>query len=205
MRVLILDTEPFGKLGLVRSLSRVSGMTPVLERDLAEGTWSKSGAAVILVSANALQGRRQTIAGIKRKFPRGNILILGSSDETEAIDEFVRQGADGYLKMVTGDEALVNAINVVARGGFFLPGAAARAVVSHLRATPMSADALTADELQMLQMLEEGLTNREMAERTGLNEATIKTRMRQLCRRFRVRTRVQVLMHATRRGLLHRG
>jgi two-component system response regulator DevR len=64
--------------------------------------------------------------------------------------------------------------------------------------------ALSSPELTLLEMLYEGLTNKEMAQRLQLAEITVKSRLARLCRRFGVRTRVQMLSIAIRRDLIRR-
>jgi len=204
MRVLVLETDPRPKTAIVRLLSRQSGLTPLLESDLANGTWSKSGAAVILLSEKAVRSGQRSISDVKRRFARGNLLILGYSDDAEVIGDFVRQGADGYFNLGQSDEDLVNAINVVARGAMFLPVTAARSVVSALRAKPSTPEALSEPEREMLTLLNHGLTNKEIASRTGVDEGRVKMALRRLYKRFRVRTRVHLLMKAVRNGLIRR-
>ena len=104
--------------------------------------------------------------------------------------------------MSLGDEKLVRAINVVARGSYFLPEKAETSVARQLRAQPDNQDALNDAERMLLQLLHEELTVDEMAMRMNLASVTVKMRLARLYRRFHVRTRTHLLAKAARKGLV---
>jgi DNA-binding NarL/FixJ family response regulator len=203
MRVLVLDTPPWRELAIVRMLGRSAGMTAFVESN-AGGDWHATEAAVILVSESSLKDDRRSIENLKSSFPTANILILGDNADATTIGDFVKRGADGYFTMSDGDEKLVKAINVVARGGFWLPEDAARSVSKALRGQPQSREALTHEELTILRLLDEALSNDEIASRLGVSDLAVKQSVRHLLRRFRVRTRVHLIAKAKRSGIVDR-
>jgi DNA-binding NarL/FixJ family response regulator len=205
MRVLVLDSDQWRELGIARVLDRAVGLTPVLERDLGDLTWSRSLASVVLVSEeSARDDARRSIRALRRKFPNARILVHGEVKDPSFIAELVAQGADGYFALALGEEKLVKAIRVVARGSLWLPEQAVTAMAQQFRTgeTGGGSHALTAADHSLLRMLSEGLANKEMAEQLGLAEITVKTRLAKLYRRFGVRTRVQLLSYAVRHGLV---
>lgn len=206
MRVLVLDTDSWREMGIARVLERAPGITPVLERDLGDQTWSKSLASVVLVSELSVRAdAKRSLNVIRRKFPNAKILVHGDDADPNDIARLLGEGADGYFALSLGEEKLVKAIRVLQRGSVWIPENAVKSVVHRLR-SPQSAQpqSLTPSEHALLRMLDEGLSNKEMAARSGVAEVTIKARMARLYRRFNVRTRVQLLSHAIRKGLLGR-
>ena len=192
-------------MGIARVLERAPGITPVLERDLGDMTWSKSLASIVLVSELSVRADpRRSLHTIRRKFKKARILVHGTDAEPD-IAQLLAEGADGYFSLSLGEEKLIKAIRVLERGSLWLPEIAVASVVSRLRspATPPLSE-LSAFERALLQMLDQGLSNKEMAARAGLAEVTIKARLARLYRRFNVRTRVQLLSAAIHKGLLQR-
>lgn len=202
MRVLVLDSDRWREMGIARVLDRAPGLTPVLERDLGDQTWSKSLATVILVSEeSARESSSRSLRAIRRRFPHAKIIVHGYLSDPESITELIAQGADGYFTLTLGDENLVKAIRVVARGAVWLPETAVRSIVQQMRTGEGSA-ALSSADRTLLRMLSDGLSNKEMASQLGIAEITVKTRLARLYRRFGVNTRVQLLSYALRHGLV---
>jgi DNA-binding NarL/FixJ family response regulator len=205
MRVLLLNSERWRDGGIARALDRAPGINPILERELGDLTWSRSLADVVLVSETSVRtDPKRSLGSIRRKFPRAKILVHGDECDPSAIAALVAQGADGYFAMPLGEEKLVKAVRVVARGSAWLPDAAVMTMVRQLRSSGGASPSLSDSEAALLRMLDQGLGNKEMAAQLGLAEITIKTRLARLYRRFGVRTRVQLLSFAVRNGLIPR-
>jgi DNA-binding NarL/FixJ family response regulator len=206
MRVLVLDTDPWRGMGIARVLDRAQDMTAILEKDLGDQTLSKSLASVVLVSEAATHSdARRSLQAIRRKFPDARILVHGEQNDPSVIARFVADGADGYFALSLGEEKLVKAIRVLAKGCMWLPEQAVPTVVKELRSGRMTAtESLTAQEYELLKMLESGLSNKEMAARLGVAEVTVKAHLGRLYRRCGVKTRVQLLGYAMRNRLLAR-
>lgn len=204
MRVLVLDSDSWRGMGIARVLDRIPDITPVLERDLGDQTWSKSLAKVVLVAETAARtDSRKSLHAIRRKFPHARILVHGDADNPSTIAEFLAQGADGYFALSLGEEKLVKAIRLIGRGSTWVPETAIAPIIERLRSAGETG--LSSTDRELLQMLAEGLSNKQMAERTGVAEVTVKTRLARLYRRFNVRSRVQLLAAAIRGGLLPPG
>jgi len=205
MRVLVLDSDEWKDLGIARALDRAPGIKPILERDLGDLTWSKSQASVILVSDRSIKtDLKRSFVAIRRKFPKARILVHGDETDPATIASFMTQGADGYFTLALGEEKLVKAVQTVAKGSLWMPRDAVTSMVHQLRTGAVAPVPLAPPEVALLQMLDQGLTNKEMAAQLGLAEITVKTRLARLYRRFGVHTRVQLLSFAVRNGLLPR-
>ena len=194
-------------MGIARVLDRAQDITAILEKDLGDQTLSKSLASVVLVSEAVTQSdARRSLQAIRRKFPNARILVHGEQDDPSVIARFVADGADGYFALSLGEDKLLKAIRVLARGCMWLPEQAVGTVVHELRdgRTRALEYALTTQEYDLLKMLEAGLSNKEMATRLGVAEVTVKAHLGRLFRRCGVKTRVQLLAYAMRNRLLSR-
>jgi DNA-binding NarL/FixJ family response regulator len=205
MRVLVLNSERWRDLGIARALDRVPGIKPILERDLGDQTWSKSQATVVLVSEGSIRtDSKRSFLAIRGKFPNARILVHGDETDPATIAALMTQGADGYFVLSLGEEKLVKAVQTVARGSLWIPRDAITSMVRQLRSGNDVAAPLTNPELALIRMLDQGLSNKEMAAQLNVAEVTVKTRLARLYRRFGVNTRVQLLSFAVRKGLLPR-
>ncbi|MFJ9695663.1 response regulator [Kitasatospora sp. NPDC101183] len=145
---------------------------------------------------------------LRSKMPDLACLMLTSFDDEEALLDAVMAGAAGYvLKQISGTD-LVAAVRTVASGRSMLdPGAATR-LLNRLRsdaepAQPVAAGpGLTAREQEVLALIGEGLTNRQIGERLYLAEKTVKNHVSRLLAKLGVERRVQAALIATevRRG-----
>ncbi len=147
---------------------------------------------------------------IKADFPEANILILTTFDDDEYIFEGLRAGASGYLlKDVSGKE-LAEAIRTVADGGTLIAPSVARKVVSEfarLKPAPSSAsdslpEPLSEREEEILKVLAQGHTNKEIADKLYLAEGTVKNYVSSILQKIGARDRTQAALRARELGLL---
>jgi DNA-binding NarL/FixJ family response regulator len=205
MRVLVLNSERWKDMGIARALDGAPGISPVLERDLGDQTWSKSQASVVLVSDVSIRtDASRSFYAIRRKFPKARILVHGEETNPNAIASFMTDGADGYFTLSLGEDNLVKAVQTVARGATWVPRAAITSMVEQFRSATSAPAPLTPPEMALVRMLDQGLSNKEMAAQLNVAEVTVKMRLGRLYRRFGVNTRVQLLSYAVRNGLLPR-
>jgi DNA-binding NarL/FixJ family response regulator len=139
------------------------------------------------------------------------ILVLTTFDQDENVLAALRAGADGFLSKGASPAELVDGILRVARGEHALSGSAVNAVVAHVSVTPgISVDAeaarlvaeLTARELEIVEYLVRGLTNREIADVLFLSPLTVKTHVNHAMVKLGVRDRAQLVTVAVRAGIL---
>ncbi len=143
---------------------------------------------------------------IKSLFPNARILVYGYDGKIETIAQVLAAGATGYFLLTSPPVELMKACTVVYKGLIWAPRDAV-AFMSHAKApskdkTLSSKGIITAHELTLLQMLQEGLTNKEIANKLGVAEITIKSHLAKLYRRFKVRSRLQLLSYAIRNNLV---
>ena len=133
--------------------------------------------------------------------PATAALILTSYDDDEALFAAIMAGASGYvLKQIRGTD-LVDAVRRVAAGQSLLDPAVTAQVLERLRRGPEVDDALaplTEQELRLLELIGEGLTNRQIAERMFLAEKTIKNYVSNLLSKLGLERRTQAAVFATK-------
>ncbi len=147
---------------------------------------------------------------LRARHPDARIIILTTFDDDEYVFEGLRAGAVGYLlKAVSGDE-LAAAIRTVARGGALIDPAVTHKVVTEFArlAAPARSPALPAPlsqrELEVLQLLAQGLNNRAIAQRLFLAEGTVKNYISTLLHKLDARDRAHAVSLAHELGLIER-
>ncbi len=131
---------------------------------------------------------------IRSAFPDTRCIILTSYDDDEALFAAVMAGAAGYLLKQIGGRSLIEAIRTIARGGSILDPAVTGALLSRLR-HPDRADprisSLTVRDREILDLVAEGLTNRQIGERLFLAEKTVKNYITILLSKLDMKRRTQ--------------
>ena len=153
---------------------------------------------VLIVSHSLLvELRLITLDRLRELFPNSNVLIYGYERGVDRIAEFLRAGARGYFLLSSEPSNLIKALSVVVRGEIWAP----RDAVALLnRVAPQ--EPMTAVEMAILNFLENGLSNKEIAQRMGIAAVTVKSHLTKLYRRFGVRTRLELLAFAMAHHLL---
>ena len=139
----------------------------------------------------------ETTRRIHASFPQARILMLTTYDGDHDIHRALEAGACGYvLKNVTGDE-LVRAIRAVHAGQRYVPEAVAARLAEGL-ARPE----LTPREVEVLQFVVKGLSNKEIGDRLHMSEHTAKTHLKSILSKLGVRDRTEAATSALQRGIV---
>jgi DNA-binding NarL/FixJ family response regulator len=143
-------------------------------------------------------------AAIRRELPETEVLALTSVLEDASVVGAVRAGAIGYLLKDTQAEALCQAIKAAAAGQVQLtPKAAAR--LMQAVSGPESSEALTKRETDVLELLAQGYSNKQIARSLSTTEKTIKTHVSRILSKLGVQSRTQATLYAIRTGLVSPG
>jgi two-component system NarL family response regulator len=143
-------------------------------------------------------GGAEAVAKIRTEFPNARIIVLTTFDGDEDIYRALQAGARGYLlKGMFGDE-LVDAIRTVHAGKTRIP-----AVVAERLAMRMGGSALTGRELEVLELIVGGKSNKEIGGSLSISEATVKTHINNILSKMGVTDRTQAATAAIQRGLVH--
>jgi len=137
--------------------------------------------------------------------PKVSILVLTSFDCDDKVFPAIRAGALGYLLKDTGPEELVQAIQQVSQGESSLHPSVARRVIRQIsepEQAPAAIDALTNRESEVLCLVAYGKSNREIADRLNISEATVRTHVSNILAKLGLCSRTQAALYALRVGLV---
>lgn len=132
------------------------------------------------------------------------ILVLTSFAADDKVFPAIKAGALGYLLKDTGPDELVQAIHCVYRGEPSLEPSIARKVLTELSAPqtkPLSADPLTGRELDILRLIAQGRSNKEIAELLVITEMTVRTHVSNVLGKLHLASRTQAALFALKEGL----
>ncbi|MCE3278474.1 MAG: DNA-binding response regulator [Bacteroidetes bacterium] len=142
---------------------------------------------------------------IASEFPKIKVLVLSMMDNPNYLTMMMEAGAKGYILKSTGKEELVHAIEVVAAGGKYIsPSLQAKAEALNAKTNNDSFDdvKLTRRELQILEMLAEGMTNKEIAEKIFLSRRTVETHRKNLIEKTNCKNSSALIKYAIEKGYL---
>ena len=209
LRVLLADDHGIVRSGLRMLLERQGGIAVVaeaadgaeaVERVLAE----RPDVAVLDVSMPRLTGL-QAAREIAAQAPGVRVLILSMHDDDRYLYEALEAGAAGYVLKREADTDLIGAVRAVAaREPFVAPAAHRAAVAAWLGgAHPEGpSDGLSPRELEVVKLIAEAHTNRQIAEVLKLSEKTVESHRANVLAKLGMRDRVELVRYAIRRGLV---
>ncbi len=140
-------------------------------------------------------------AAIRRELPDVEVIALTSVLEDASVFGAIRAGAIGYLLKDTEAEDLCRAIKSAAAGQVQLSPKAAARLMREVRA-PESPEALTQREIEVLRLLAQGLSNKEIARELGIGEKTVKTHVSSILNKLGLLSRTQAALHAIQIGFV---
>ena len=142
---------------------------------------------------------------IKEERPRTAVIMVTMHDNPAYLREAVRAGAAGYLLKDVSKDELLDAIRQVATGGAFIESQMLKGMLSEMKpgaATPSAARNLTKREREILALVAEGLSNREIADKLVLSPETVKSHVAAILEKLNVSDRTQAAIYAVRNGLV---
>jgi DNA-binding NarL/FixJ family response regulator len=207
MRILIADDHGIVRSGLRVLLERQDDIDVIGEasdgveaRDIA--IRDHPDLAILDVKMPRLTGLQAT-REIREQAPEVAVLILSMHDDERYLFEALKAGASGYVLKRQADADLLDAIRAVERGEPFLTPDAQRALIKDVldRGSERSDD-LTPREQEVVKLVAEAHTNREIAELLHLSEKTVENHRANAMRKLGMRDRVELVRYAIRRGLI---
>jgi DNA-binding NarL/FixJ family response regulator len=205
VRVLIVDDHPVVRDGLRGMLQAQPDLEVVA--DASNGREALAAAArydpdVVLMDLrmpelDGVEATRRILAD----HPAVKVLVLTTYDTDTDILHAIEAGATGYLLKDAPREQLFSAVRAAARGETVLAPTVAAKLIRSVRTRP-DHEQLTSRELDVLRLVADGLTNRAIASRLHISEATVKTHLVHTYAKLDVDDRTAAVMAALERGLL---
>jgi len=209
VRVLIADDHGIVRSGLRLLLERQPDIEVIAEA--ADGAEAREIAvrerpdlAILDVRMPKLTGLQVT-RELKKQAPEVSVLILSMHDDERYLFEALKAGASGYVLKTQADTDLMEAIRAVERGEPFLTPAAQQALIKDvLERGRQSEDEeeLTPREEEIVKLVAEAHTTRQIAEILHLSEKTVGNHRGNAMRKLGMRDRVELVRYAIRRGLI---
>jgi RNA polymerase sigma factor (sigma-70 family) len=216
VRVLIVDDDQLMRAGLRGVLSSDAAVEVVGEAD--DGSEAVYRTRLLQPDVVLMDVRMPDLDGISATrealsvSPDVKVIILTTFEQDDYIFGALRAGASGFLLKRTGPEELIAAIHTVAAGDSLLSPSVTRKVIDRMAEQP-APDASTAERLEeltprereVLELVARGLSNGEIAEAFVIEESTVKTHVKRILRKLRLRDRVQAVIFAYESGLTQPG
>jgi NarL family two-component system response regulator LiaR len=208
IRVLITDDHAIVREGLRGLISSEPGMEVVGEA--ADGNEAVSLAhslqpdVILLDLVMPRKGGLEAIAEITQENPQAHILVLTSFAEDEKVFAAIKRGALGYLLKDSSPQELLQAIREVSQGESSLHPTIARKLIRELGQPsdlPPAEEPLTVREVEVLQLVAQGFTNQEIADRLVISERTVRNHVSSDLDKLHLANRTQAALYALREGL----
>ena len=201
IRILIADDHTVVREGLVSLVKRKSDMVVLAEASNgreAVDLWKQHHPDVTLLDLRMPEmDGVSAINKIRELDPNAHIVVLTTYDGDEDIYRAIKAGAKAYLLKDTARDALVDCVRKVYAGETYLPPPLAAKLAERI-----SGSALTPREMEVLQRMAAGKSNKEIGGELFISEGTIKSHIKGIFTKLDVVSRTEAVATATRRGLI---
>jgi two-component system response regulator NreC len=188
----LLEREGFDVVGEASDGQEAVRLVPVVRPDVA----------IIDISMPTLNGL-DAARELHRSPQRTRTILLTRHDEDQYVTEALRAGVRGYVLKNQAANDLVHAIQQVCRGEIYLSPSISRTVVeAFLSKTAVPTDPLTSRERQVLQLIGEGKSSKEIATLLGISVKTAESHRTRLMRKLDIHELASLVRYAIRRGLV---
>jgi DNA-binding NarL/FixJ family response regulator len=216
VRVLVVDDDDLMRAGLRSVLSSDPDVEVIGEA--ANGHAAVAAAREHVPDLVLMDVRMPDLDGIAATrdvlaaTPDTKVIILTTFEQDDYIFGALNAGASGFLLKRTRPEDLLAAVHTVAGGDSLLSPSVTRIVIDHVAHQPspavgtsVSLDELTPREREVLELVARGLSNGEIAAELVIEESTVKTHVKRILTKLRLRDRIQAVIFAYENGLTRPG
>ncbi len=213
VRILMVDDHALVRAGLCRLIQEVDGVEIV-------GEASDATAALKIVEASNpelvmmdigmpdINGLEAT-AKIKAIFPEVRVIIVSMYCSEEDVLQALRSGASGYLLKNSAPTEIALAIDAVMSGGVYLSPQVSKSVVDgyldRVKINSQSSGTLSPRQREVLSLVAQGLSTKEIARRLGISGKTVETHRTQLMARLDIHEVAGLVRYAIKAGFIHPG
>ena len=202
IRILMVEDQYFARLALRTVVDGCDGMQIVAETQSgleAQALYRQHKPDVVIMDLR-LPGMSgfDAIRAIRGEDESARIVVLSNYDGSEDVHRAMEAGAVAYLTKDASAEELVQAIESATKGRRYLPRALAQLLDER-----HPADALTSRELEVVELLAQGMSNQDIGATLGIAEKTVRIHMTHIFEKLGVTDRTQAVITAVQRGLVH--
>jgi DNA-binding NarL/FixJ family response regulator len=211
IRVLVVDDHAVVRRGVVAYLEALEDVEVAAEAgdgqealdQLARAAAHDELPHVVLMDLQMPGMDGVTATGeVLRRFPELKVVILTSFGETERVHAALESGASGYLLKDAGPAEVDAALRAAVRDEVFLDAAVTRRLTQEMRAPRTGLGALTAREKEVLILIAEGRSNKDIAKHLVISERTARTHVSHLLTKMGLTSRTQAALLAVKEGLV---
>ena len=213
IRVLLVDDHALFRRGLMLVLEAEDGIEVVGEAD--DGIDAVAKAEALAPDVVLMDVRMPRLGGIDATrqvaalLPSCRIIMLTVSDEEDDLYEAIKAGATGYLLKEISIEEVADAVRAVVQGQTLITPSMASKLIAEFTALSrrasdrqeMPAPRLTERELDVLRLVAQGRTNREVADELYIAENTVKNHVRNILEKLHLHSRMEAVLYAVRERL----
>jgi DNA-binding NarL/FixJ family response regulator len=216
--VIIVDDHDIVREGLRRILDKREDIKVIAEAVSAEDAIilierHRPDISLIDIQLPGMSGIELT-AKAKEINPDGEIVVLTMFDDKEVATRAIKAGAIGYILKSTANRQLLDAVDAAYRGETLISPSVARKLIEVLAVMPEPKEApeevarsepyskLTKREMEVLKLIAENLSNREIAEQLYISEHTVKAHVKAIFRKLQIDDRTQATLMAHKDGLV---
>ena len=202
IRVIIVDDHPVVRFGLASIIGLQPDMVVAGEAgsgEEARAVCNEREADIVLMDLRlpGISGV-DAIRELRKSHPKLRFIVLTTYDGDEDIHRALECGAQSYLLKAMSHTELANAIRTVHAGSKFIPDSISKSLAGR----PPQSD-LSSRELEVLELIVKGGSNKEIGETLGISEATVKWHVNMILSRLNVTDRTQATVAALQRGIVH--
>jgi two-component system response regulator NreC len=206
IRVVLSDNHALVRQGLKALLERdgfqVAGEASDGQEAVSLASNVRPDVAILDISMPILNGI-DAARELQKSSQRTRTILLTRHDEDQYVTEALRAGVKGYVLKSQAATDLVQAIREVCRGGIYLSPSISRTVVEALLSkTELPEDPLTSRERQVLQLVGEGKSSKEVATLLGISLKTAESHRSRLMQKLDIHETASLVRYAIRRGLI---
>ena len=202
IRILVAEDHWIARIGIITALKMQRDM--IIVGEAANGRQAVElfrehvpDVAVLDVRMPVLSGIDAAIT-IRHDFPRARLIALSTYGGDEDIRRALEAGMRAYLTKDILQDELVTAIHAVYDGGSYLPPSIAAALVAQ-----MPRPDLSAREIEVLELVVQGLLNKQIAHALNISEYTVKNHVKNILEKLGVEDRTQAATVSIQRGIIH--
>jgi two-component system NarL family response regulator len=202
IKVMLVDDHPAYRKGMAALIASEPGLRVVAETGNGNEVlelYRKTRPDIVLMDLRlpGLGGVEATLA-VRKEFPDARIIVLTTFDADEDIYRAIQSGAKSYLLKDTPDDDLSATIRAVHAGEEPLPPKVAERLAQRERRAELSQR-----EMEVLQLLIKGRSNKEIGSSLFISEDTVKAHLKTLFIKLRVQDRTEAAISAIRHGIVH--